>query len=206
MPFNWLDVLLGAILLISFAGAVRNGLTKEIIRLIALAAGVVGGMWWYSDAAAYLQPVLADHSISSFAGFFAILFGSLVAGMILAWVLVKILGWVGLRWFDRLLGGAFGLVRGLLVCAALVLAMLAFAPLTRSTEVVAESRIAPWVLHAAQLTSLAAPADLRQAFDQNFARVKAGWISRLARPAGLPVTEASPGAPKQSPVRAASSQ
>lgn len=205
MSFNWLDVLLGAILLISFVGAVRNGLTKEIIRLIALVVGIVGGMWWYSNAAAYLQPVLADESISSFAGFLAILFGSLFAGMILAWVLAKILGWVGLRWFDRLLGGAFGLVRGLLVCAALVLALLAFTPLTRSTEVVAESKIAPWVLHAAQATSFVAPGNLRQAFDENFARVKAVWVSRLSKPVRA-VTEASPGAPKETPVRAASSR
>jgi membrane protein required for colicin V production len=204
MSFNWLDLLLGAILLISFVGAIRNGLTKEIIRLAALVLGIVGGLWWYSAVAVYLQPLLADENISSFAGFLAILFGSLVAGMILAWVLAKILGWVGLRWFDRLLGGAFGLVRGLLVCAALVLALLAFTPLTGSAEVVAGSRIAPWVLHAAQATSMTAPGNLRQAFDENFTQVKAVWISRLAQPAGLPVTEGGPNAPKQSPIRAAS--
>ena len=206
MPFNWLDVLLGAVLLVSLIGAVRNGLTKEIVRMIALVAGIVGGLWWYREAAAYLQPFLADENIASFAGFLVILFGSLIAGMILAWALVKILGWVGLRWFDRLLGGAFGLVRGLLVCAALVLALLAFTPLGRSTEVIADSKIAPWVLHAAQATSLAAPGNVRQSFDKNFARVKAVWNSQLSRPAALPVTEASPGAPKESPVRAASSR
>jgi membrane protein required for colicin V production len=206
MSFNWLDVLLGVVLLVSFAGAVRNGLTKEIIRLIALVVGIVGGLWWYRDVGAYFQPFLADRNISSFAGFLAILFGSLTAGIIIAWVLVKFLGWVGLRWFDRLLGGAFGLVRGLLVCAALVLALLAFTPLARSTEVVAESGIAPWVLHAAQAASLTAPGKVRQAFDENFARVKAVWVSQLARPLAQPVTEASPSAPKQSPVRAASAR
>jgi membrane protein required for colicin V production len=203
MPFNWLDVVLGAVLLISFVGAVRNGLSKEIIRLVALVAGIVGGMWWYRDAAAYLQPVVADESIASFGGFLTILFGALIAGIVLAWVLAKILGWVGLRWFDRLLGGAFGLVRGLLVCGALVMALLAFTPLTGSAEVVAESRIAPWVLHAAQATSLAAPGNLRQAFDENFAQVKAVWISRLSPPTSLPVADASPTAPKESPVRVA---
>jgi membrane protein required for colicin V production len=202
MSFNWLDVVLGTVLLVSFAGAVRNGLSKEIIRLVALVAGIVGGLWWYPAAAAYLKPLLADESIASFAGFFVILFGSLLAGILLAWALAKILGWVGLRWFDRLLGGAFGLVRGLLVCAALVLALLAFSPLTRSTEVVAESKIAPWVLHAAQATSFAAPGNLRRAFDENFAQVKAVWVSRLTQPGGLPVTEAGSGAPKESPVHA----
>jgi membrane protein required for colicin V production len=204
MPFNWLDVVLGAVLLISFVGAVRNGLSKEIIRLAALVVGIVGGMWWYRGAAAYWKTLVADESIASFAGFLTILFGTLIAGIVLAWVLAKILGWVGLRWFDRLLGGAFGLVRGLLICGALVLALLAFTPLSSSAEVVAESRIAPWVLHAAQATSLAAPGNLRQAFDENFAQVKAVWISRLSEPSSLPATAVGPVAPKQSPVHAVS--
>jgi membrane protein required for colicin V production len=204
MSINWLDVLLGGILLLSCLGAIRNGLTKEIVRLIALVGGVIGGMWWYSDAGAYFQPWLPDKGVSSFAGFLAILLGSLTAGMVVAWVLVKLLGWVGLRWFDRLLGGAFGLVRGVLVCAALVLGLLAFAPLTRSTEVVAESRIAPWVLHATQFTSLAAPSELRQAYDENFARVKAAWVSRLAKPMEEPRSGADLSAPKESPLRAVS--
>lgn len=205
MPFNWLDVLLGAVLLVSFLGAVRNGLTKEIVRLIALVAGIVGGMWWYRDAAAFLQPILADDRISSFAGFLAILLGSLIGGMVVAWVLVTLWGWVGLRWFDRLLGGAFGLVRGVLVCAAVVLGLLAFAPLTKSTEIVAESKIAPWVLHTAQLTSLAAPSELRQAYENSFDQVQASWLQQLANPARS-VTGAGADAPKQSPVRASSSR
>jgi membrane protein required for colicin V production len=204
MSINWLDVLLGGILLLSCLGAIRNGLTKEIVRLVALVVGIIGGMWFYPDVAIYMQPYLTDESISSFAGFLAILLGSLVAGMIVAWVLVKLLGWVGLRWFDRLLGGAFGLVRGVLVCAALVLALLAFAPLTRSTEVVAESRIAPWVLHVAQVTSFAAPAELRHSYDESFARVKAAWISQLTQPAGEPRSGSDLGAPKESPLRVVS--
>jgi membrane protein required for colicin V production len=200
MSLNWLDVLLGGILLLSCITAIRNGLTKEVIRLIALIGGVVGGMWWYRDVAVHLRPYLADEGIASFAGFVTILLGSLITGMIIAWILVKVLGWVGLRWFDRLLGGAFGLVRGVLVSSALVLGLLAFAPLTGSTEIVAESRIAPWVLHVTQVTSLAAPAELRQAYDDSFARVQAVWVKRLAEPSREPLSGAELNVPKESPL------
>jgi membrane protein required for colicin V production len=200
MSLNWLDILLGGILLLSCITAIRNGLTKEVIRLVALVGGVVAGMWWYRDVGVHLQPYVVDEGIASFAGFLTILLGSLVAGMVVAWVLVKLLGWVGLRWFDRLLGGAFGLVRGMLVCAALVLGLLAFAPLTGSTEVVAESRIAPGVLHVTQVASLAAPAELRKAYDESFARVQAAWVSRLAEPSREPQSGAELIAPKESPL------
>jgi membrane protein required for colicin V production len=202
MSFNWLDILLGGVLLLSFLGAVRNGLTKEIVRLIALVIGIVGGLWWYREAALYFMPYVADEKIAAFAGFLAILFGSLLAGMIVAWVLVKLLGWVGLRWFDRLLGGAFGMLRGLLIAAALVLGLLAFTPLTRSAEIVAQSRIAPWALHAARAASLVAPGRLRRAYDNSFEQVRATWISQLSTSVRQPVAGPGAGQAKESPVHA----
>ena len=47
MNFNWLDLVIGGVLFLSFLGALRNGVTKEVIRLIALALGVLGAMWGY---------------------------------------------------------------------------------------------------------------------------------------------------------------
>jgi membrane protein required for colicin V production len=200
MSFNWLDVVLALVLLVSALGALRNGLSKEIIRLCALVAGIVGGLWWYHEAGSYLQPIVADERIANFGGFFAILFGALIAGVIVAWVLAKILGWVGLRWFDRLLGGAFGLVRGGLICAAMVLALLAFTPLTRSTEIVAESAIAPWVLQTANAATLIAPRELRESYDASFTRVKAAWIGELSKPAVSQAGDPAMSVAKESPI------
>ena len=145
---NWLDILLAVILLFSFAGALWNGITREVIRIIALLIGIFGGMWWYSDLVPYFTPYIPDESLASFAAFGAIVIGSLVAGGITAWLLSKVLHWSGLRWFDRLLGGAFGLLRGLILATAIVLAVIAFSPLTGSSDVIARSRIAPVVLSA----------------------------------------------------------
>lgn len=205
MQFNWLDFLLISVLLISLIGAVRNGLTKEIVRLVALAAGIVAGLWWCREAGAYFQPWVADQNIAGFAGFVAIFAGVLVAGMFIAWLIVKLLGWAGLRWFDRLLGGAFGLLRGLLISSALVLGLLAFTPLTRSAEAVAESQVVPWVLQASQAAASTAPAELRQAFEKGLERVKEIWREKLTNPS--PTAENPKGlAPRPSPLRVASSE
>ena len=53
---NWLDILLAVILLFSFAGALWNGITREVIRIIALLIGIFGGMWWYSGLAPHIEP------------------------------------------------------------------------------------------------------------------------------------------------------
>ncbi len=175
---NWLDILLAAILLLSFAGAFRNGITREIIRIVALVAGIAGGMWWYPDLAVHFALYVEDPALASFAAFITIVVGSLIAGGVGAWLLAKILHWSGLRWFDRLLGGAFGLVRGMLAATALVLGVVAFSPTANSSETVASSRLAPWVLHGARMTASFAPAGLRTTFFEGFDQVRSTWSER----------------------------
>jgi uncharacterized membrane protein required for colicin V production len=66
---NWLDIVLGAVLLFSGIAALRNGLTREIVRLVALAVGVIGALWFYDALAVELtfieSPALAKFAASS---------------------------------------------------------------------------------------------------------------------------------------------
>ncbi len=172
---NWLDIVIGGVLLVSFVGAFWNGLSREVVRLLALFMGIVGGLWWYDELAVRWQPTIGNERVAAFAAFTAIVLGSLLAGVLLAWALAKILHWTGLRWFDRLLGGAFGLLRGLAICVALVLAIVAFHPITDSTSIVAESRLAPVFFHGARVVAAVAPAKLKGQFTEGFRQVRGVW-------------------------------
>lgn len=184
MTVNWLDLTIGGILAISFLTALRNGMTREIVRIVALLFGVVGAMWGYERVAAeYLSPHIADPRMAQFAAFGAIVIGCLIAGALVAWGLVKLWGLTGLRWVDRLLGGAFGLVRGAVIATALVLGVVSFAPMAGAEATVAESQLAPLVLHGARAASWAAPASLRDAYGQGFERVRSVWSGDKAAPA-----------------------
>jgi membrane protein required for colicin V production len=171
---NWLDIVIGAVVVISFAGAWWNGLSREVIRLVALFLGIAGGMWWYDELAAW-QTYIENERLAAFTAFAAIVLGSLLAGAMVAWALGKILHWTGLRWFDRLLGGAFGLVRGLMIATAIVLAVIAFHPTRESTAVVADSRLAPVVFHGARAAAAIAPAKLKLEFSEGFQKVRGIW-------------------------------
>ena len=173
---NWLDIIIGLILIVSVIAALRNGLSREFVNLLALVVGIVGGMWWYGPVAMRLEPYLGSERLAEFAAFALILVAALIAGTLAGRLLAKMLGWVGLRWFDRLLGAAFGAVRGLLLTTALILAMVAFGPVQGSERVVAESRLAPWVLFAAQATVQLAPQSLYEDFSKGFERVRKAWI------------------------------
>ncbi|MBI1356209.1 MAG: hypothetical protein GC160_17850 [Acidobacteria bacterium] len=196
MTVNWLDLTIGGILLLSVLGAVRNGFTKEVVRLVALVFGLIAAMWGYEAVARqYLAPYIDNPQIARFTAFGGIVLGCLIVGGLVAWLLAKLWGATGLRWVDRLLGAAFGLVRGLVVTTALVLAVVAFAPVTGAEAAVAESQLAPLVLHGAKAASLVAPPALRDAYGQGFERVRSAWIagpSAAAEPDEKPSPAAKP--------------
>jgi membrane protein required for colicin V production len=68
---------------------------------------------------------------------------------------------VGLRWFDRILGAAFGLLRGCLTAAVVVLAFTTFNPQSTWLD---DSELAPYFLVVANGASWLAPADVRARF------------------------------------------
>lgn len=175
MDVNWLDIAIGGILLASLIAALRNGVTKEILRIVALLCGVVGGMWFYERLAAPLTPTIGNAQVANFVAFGAIVVGCLITGGLIAWTLDKVYGFAGVRWFDRFLGAGFGLVRGLVIATALVLGVVAFAPVAGAERTVADSALAPLVLHGARAASLVAPEQLREAYDSGFERVREVW-------------------------------
>lgn len=187
---NWLDIVLGAVLLFSGIAALRNGLTREIVRLVALAVGVIGALWFY-DALAVELTFIESPALAKFAAFLGILFGSMLAGAVVAWILDKFWGVTGLRWFDRLLGGGFGLVRGWIAATILLLGLVAFVPVAGVDRAVAESNLAPLVLHSAHAASYVAPVPLRQAFTDNFEKVREAWSLRPKTAARQPAAEAA---------------
>jgi membrane protein required for colicin V production len=174
---NWLDIVLGAVLLFSGFAALRNGLTREIVRIVALAVGVMGALWFYDGLAAELT-FITSPALAKFSAFLGILFGSMLTGAVLAWILDKFWGATGLRWFDRLLGGGFGLVRGWIAATVLLLGLVAFVPIAGVDRAVAESNLAPLVLHGARAASYVAPPALRQAYSDNFEKVREVWSLR----------------------------
>ena len=167
-----LDIVLGAILLASVVGATLNGLTKELLRIASLVVGLLVAMWGYGLLAGYLAQWISNAKIASAAAFALLFIGCLVTGALLARLLAGIWSLAGLGLVDRLLGAAFGALRGLLLAAVLLLALVAFQPVADTAGVVADSRIAPFVLNLARGAAAVAPEALRDAYQDGLARVR----------------------------------
>ncbi|HVV47990.1 MAG TPA: CvpA family protein [Bryobacteraceae bacterium] len=172
---NWLDCLLVAILLFSVVAAARRGFSREVIGLAATAVALVLAMWFYGLAGSYLTPWIHSDRTANLIGFLLVVLAVLLCGSMIGWIVHRFLRTIGLSFFDRLLGAAFGLVRGILIAVALLTAFTAFGPRFDSQTVpdaMLHSRIAPWVLDASHVLVALAPMELKSSFAKQYGQVK----------------------------------
>ena len=161
-------VVVGAILL-SVLMAAAQGFFFELFSLAGVVIGYLLAAWEYPRLAAWLLPFAKADWVANLAGFltifFAVLFVAGMAGQLARWILKE----VGLRWVDRLLGGAFGLVRGVVIATVLVMGLAAFAPESKS---LADSQVAGYFLVSGRALSWLAPFEVRERFRQGVAALR----------------------------------
>ncbi len=171
---NWIDWLLALVLIASVIDGFWKGFSRQVIGLAAVVAGLLGGIWFYSVAAAWYIPVLKSEALARFLGFLTIFVGVQVVGGLIGWMVSKFLKTVGLSWLDRLMGGAFGFIKAGLIAVALVLALTAF-PFQPVKDSVARSQVAPYVLEIAGVLASLAPQELKDEFRKGYEDVRQLW-------------------------------
>ena len=179
---NAADWVILAIIAFSVVTAAMQGFMFEAISLAGLVLGYLAAVWEYHVVANWFASYVKAQWVADIIGFIVIL----LAVSILAGIIGRLARWmmkeVGLHWFDRILGGAFGLVRGSLTAAIVLLGFTTFNPQSTWLE---DSRLAPYFLVVAHGVSWLAPYDVRARFRQGAEAVtkfQAG-ASREAQPA-----------------------
>jgi membrane protein required for colicin V production len=156
-----IDWLIAAVILISVLAATAQGFLYEAFSLGGSVVAYVVAAWGYSRVAVWFAPYVASPWVANIAGFLAIF----VSIVLLAGIVGRIARWSAsgsaLRWVDRLLGGVFGFVRGIVIGAVLLMALTAFSP---DNSGVTHSTLGPYVLMVARTMAVAAPAQLRERF------------------------------------------
>ena len=169
--WNWIDWILAAVVLLSVVAAFKKGLVRELISLAAVVAGLAVAALGYQRAAVWFQDWTSSHQAALWAGFLTLFLGTLLVGLLISSLAGKLVKTAGLDWFDRFLGGIFGLLRGVLVDSVLLMAMVAFAI---RTEAVSRSQLAPYITASARVIALAMPEDLKAQFRSGFDKFKEG--------------------------------
>jgi membrane protein required for colicin V production len=181
---NWLDLILLVAVAVSVVSSFRKGLTREIIGLVAAIAALVLGIWLYAPAGAFLIPYVSSRWVANLAGFAIVFAAVMMLGGVVSFAAGKLLKLTGLSVFDHLLGAAFGVVRGMLLSTALVMAIMAFSPGTEPPRSVVDSRLAPYVVDTARVFASMAPRELKDGFRRTYAQVKEAWAGAMKKGMG----------------------
>jgi membrane protein required for colicin V production len=164
-----IDWLIIGVVLVSVLLAASQGFFFELFSLAGVVVGYIAAAWGYGRVAQWYAPLAKSAWVADIAGFLTIF----IAVVILAGIIARLARWflkeAGLRWVDRLLGGAFGLIRGVLFVAIFLLAFTSFSP---GTQAIANSTIAPYVLVVARAAIWVAPSQVRSAFDNGLKTIR----------------------------------
>jgi membrane protein required for colicin V production len=172
--FNAFDWLLLAILLWSAISAFLRGIVMEIFSVGGLIAGILIASWNYQNLspllARLLHPVFnPSPAICNLLSFVFLTIGVMILATLAGWIIRRTAHTVGLGFFDRILGGLFGLVRGCLLGVALLTAGTAFLP---HSAWISNSRLTPYFLDGVHAVSFVVPQGLRQQLLNGIAEIK----------------------------------
>ena len=125
---NAVDGVLLFVLLVSAVVGMWRGLVYEVLSLMAWVAAFLLAQAYAGEVARMLPLDGLSPALRTAIAFAAVFVVSAFAGGFVAWVVKKMVAVVGLRPIDRVLGGAFGVLRGavMLLAVALVVGMTPF--------------------------------------------------------------------------------
>ena len=177
---NWIDLLLILVIAISVLAGFAAGFARVGVGFAAMMVGMFCGFWFYGIVAAYVIDYVSSRAIANLIGFFVILAAVLVLGAIVGTILARFFKWVGLSWLDRLMGGAFGVVRGFVIAAAMVTVLLAFSPSPPPRSVL-DSKFLPYVINVSDVLAAVTPREIKDQLYATKDKVKADWSAHSLR-------------------------
>ena len=143
LELGWIDIAMFAVVALSAIAGVVRGLTFEILSLLGWVAAWFAGLWFGPLISPHLSIGAAGSPLNGIAAFAIAFLIALVVCGFAARGISALVGKTPLKPLDRLLGAAFGVLRGVLVLLAIAI-VVAHTP-AASTAAWRESHGAVWL-------------------------------------------------------------
>ena len=138
----WVDAVVIAALVLSFGLGIFRGIVREILSLSSWIVSIWLAYLFGDNLAIVIVPWLESERLSSLIGYLVVFVAVLVLLSLVVALLFKLFRVVGLSGIDRLLGGLFGCLRGVVI-VALLLFIAEWTPATGQTWF-KDSQIVPY--------------------------------------------------------------
>jgi membrane protein required for colicin V production len=177
---NFADWLIVGAILLSVVLAAAQGFLYEAFSLAGVIVGYLVAAWWYESAAAWFAPYVKATWVANVAGYLTLFLAVVLLAGIIGRIARAGAKAAGMRWFDRVLGGAFGLLRGFLLVMVMLMAFAAWAP---TSTWLAESQLAPYMLVVGRAAIWVAPSDVRAQFQNGMKQLRELRAGPKSKPA-----------------------
>lgn len=162
MNLNILDIIFIVVIVTSVVFGFVKGFIRELFSLVFFIIAVVLSFLYYFEAGNVFLKQIKNRDMANFVGFILIFISVLLVGSLVTHVIKRIFVIGPLKSIDRILGGAFGLLRGILISAILVFGLISF-PV--DIRLVTESRISPFLINTIEIFFGIFPQKFRQKFE-----------------------------------------
>ena len=170
---TFFDFIVLALIASSVVSGAMRGIVQALLTGAALIIGLLIAAQGYEFVGSILRglKIVESREAANAGGFLLIMAIALVGGFLVGRLISGGLRRVRLKWFDRVLGGAFGLLRGWAVCSILYLALTAF-PVRLSS--VTEARTAPILAQGAKMLGIFTSQEMRTRFYESYSNLFTG--------------------------------
>ena len=153
-----------------------RGLIKEISSIVGVLAGYYAAYTYYGYPAKLLSKWLSDAGYINLLSFFIIFCLVFLTISILGVIIKYLLSISFLGWIDRICGAVFGLAKGILIAAILLLALTAFLP--KGAPVVKKSFLAPHVSLISETMAKVVPKQMKHEFKVKLKELQTIWKTK----------------------------
>ena len=170
-----LDWVLIAILVYSIITSWFKGFTREVLGIITVVVGILLASWFYRSVAGLFKDVVRTENFALFLGFSVIFLATLVVGFVIVWLVTKFVKFAKLQWADRMLGAAFGFIRGWVIGAVVLLALTSF---DVQTERLKNSELVPYFLPGSRVIAVVTPYEMKAKFLVGYRALERWWSQK----------------------------
>ncbi len=183
---NGLDWVLAGIAVFCVIRGLMRGAVSQVFGIAGLIGGFLVAAHHHQGVGTALTASFPDLPSPSAIGFAILFFLTWCCFSIVGFMLSNLLHKTGLGSVDRIWGGGVGLGKAVILAMVLISTMTFF--LSPQSELLRQSRVAPYVQQAAVLLVSITPASMRQVFHEKKKQLDSYWSQRHKPQTSTPST------------------
>jgi membrane protein required for colicin V production len=160
------------ILAYSIVRSAMRGFVREIYVVSAVVIGSILASWFFRPVGNLFKDVVRTENLALFLGFSSIFVATLLIGAAITYGVNRFVKSAKLQWADRLLGAAFGFIRGWMIGAIILLVLTAF---DLQTDRIRNSQLAPYFLPGSRAFAVITPYELKAKFLVGYRALERWW-------------------------------